>query len=161
MPIIAYRKGIIFLHIQANGHHCIVEVTHNSFLWHSTLACDFLTLSPLPTFASQLPLCGRMMPVLQATSEDNLCIFSTVLQATSEDNRCIFSTVLQDTNEDNLCIFSTVLQATSEDIIYVYFLLFCKLPVKTINAYFLLFCKLPVKTIYAYFLAGITPNDEN
>ena len=115
MPIIAYRKGIIFSHIQANGHHCIVEVTHNSFLWHSTLACDFLTPSPLPTFASQLPTCGRMMPVLQATSEDNLCIFSTVLQATSEDNRCIFSTVLQDTNEDNLCIFSTVLQATSED----------------------------------------------
>ena len=92
MPIIAYRKGIIFLHIQANEHQCIVEVMHNSFLWHSTLACDFLTPPPpLPTFASQLPLCGRMMPVLQATSEDNLCIFSTVLQATSEDNLCIFS----------------------------------------------------------------------
>ena len=46
MPIIAYRKGIIFLHIQANEHQCIVEVMHNSFLWHSTLACDFLTPPP-------------------------------------------------------------------------------------------------------------------
>ena len=77
MPIIAYRKGIIFLHIQANGHQCIVEVMHNSFLWHSTLACDFLPPPPLPPFDSQLPPCGRMMPVLQATSEENLCIFSS------------------------------------------------------------------------------------